>query len=255
VELSFSDYILLWISAFAGGFIDSIAGGGGIITIPVLLAVGLDPHMALGTNKLQASFGSCTASIHYARSDLVDVKQTIEGVIFTAIGAAIGTITIQQIDAAFLRQALPVLLTVIFFYMLFSPNLGKLDVHPVVHPFLFYLTAGLGIGFYDGFFGPGTGSFWTIAFVVFMGLNLKKATAHTKIMNATSNIIALVAFIFGGKVIFIAGIVMGSAQLLGATLGSHMVIRRGTKFVRIFFLCVVAITIAKLIYSTYFQAE
>jgi uncharacterized membrane protein YfcA len=252
MELTVGIYILLWGCGFVGGFVDSIAGGGGIITVPVLLALGFDPHLALGTNKLQACFGSLTASTQYIRSDLVDIRETFEGIIFTAIGAVIGTVGIQLIDAEFLRQVLPVLLTVIFFYMLFSPKLGRLDSHPVVHKFLFYMTAGLAIGFYDGFFGPGTGSFWMVAFVVFMGHNLKKATAHTKVMNATSNVVSLIAFIIGGKVMFLPGLVMGTGQLLGAWLGSHMVIRKGTKFVRVFFLCVVAITIWKLVRSTYF---
>lgn len=251
MELTLQIGFLLLGTGFVAGFVDAIAGGGGIITIPVLLAVGFDPHLALGTNKLQACFGSCTASIHYARSDLVDVRQTVSGILFTAMGALVGTVTIQLIDADFLRLVLPALLTAIFVYLLFSPTAGRLDSHPVVRPFAFYLLAGLAIGFYDGFFGPGTGSFWTMAFVVFMGHNLKKATAHTKIMNATSNLVSLAAFMIGGKVLLLPGVIMGAGQLLGATLGAHMVIRKGTKFVRIFFLCVVAITIGKLIYSTY----
>lgn len=251
--MTLAHYGLLWGAAFLAGFVDSIAGGGGIITVPALLAMGLDPHVALGTNKLQACFGSCTASLHYTRGNLVDPKQTVEGILFTAAGAAAGTIAIQMIHAPCLKLLLPVLLAGIFLYLLFSPDLGRLDSRPVVHPFLFYLAAGLGLGFYDGFFGPGTGSFWTIAFVVFMGQNLKKATAHTKIMNAASNLVSLAAFLVGGKVLFVPGLLMGTGQLLGATLGAHMVIKKGTRFVRAFFLCVVALTIAKVIYSTYFQ--
>lgn len=253
MDLTLAQYGLLWGAAFLAGFVDSIAGGGGIITIPVLLATGMDPHLALGTNKLQASFGSCTASLHYIRGSLVDPKETVEGILFTAVGAALGTLAIQMIDAPYLKLLLPVLLAGVFLYILFSPDMGRLDSRPVVHPFLFYLAAGLGLGFYDGFFGPGTGSFWTIAFVVFMGQNLKKATAHTKIMNATSNLVSLAAFLIGGKVLFLPGLLMGSGQLLGASLGSHMVIKKGTRFVRVFFLCVVAVTIAKVIHSTYFQ--
>ncbi len=255
MELTFEIYVLLCLAGAFGGFVDSIAGGGGIITVPVLMAVGISPHLALGTNKLQACFGSCTASIHYVRSELVDIKKVVAGIVFTAIGAVIGTVTIQLINADFLKQILPVLLTAIFLYLLFSPNLGKLDSHPVVHPFLFYLTAGLAIGFYDGFFGPGTGSFWMMAFVVFMGQNMSRATGHTKVMNATSNVISLIAFALGGNVLWLVGIVMGAGQLVGATLGAHMVIRKGTKFVRIFFLCVVAATIARLIYKTYINPD
>ncbi|MCF7956240.1 MAG: TSUP family transporter [Phycisphaerae bacterium] len=253
MELTFITYMLLWLTAFLAGFVDSIAGGGGIITIPVFLALGFDPHIALGTNKLQASFGSLTASVHYARSGLVDVKQTIEGVIFTAIGAAAGTYSVQLIDSSFLKHIILPMLGFVFVYMLFSPDLGAMDKKPRVKTIPFYIVAGLTIGFYDEFFGPGTGSFWAVGFIFLLGYNLKKATAHTKIMNFTSNIISLTAFIIGGNVLFIPGIIMGTGQLVGATIGSHLVIRKGTKFIRFFFLAVVAVTIAKLIYSTYIK--
>jgi uncharacterized membrane protein YfcA len=253
MDLTLTTYVLLWLTAFFAGFIDSIAGGGGIITIPVFLALGFKPHMALGTNKLQASFGSLTASIHYARSGLVDVKQTIEGVIFTAIGAVLGTYSVQLIDSAFLTHIILPMLGIVFVYMLLSPDLGHMDKKPRVKTVPFYIFAGLTIGFYDGFFGPGTGSFWAVAFIFLLGYNLKKATAHTKIMNFTSNIISLTAFIIGGNVLFIPGIIMGTGQLLGATIGSHLVIRKGTKFIRYFFLTVVAITILNLIYQTYIK--
>lgn len=253
MDLTVYQYVLLWGAAFLAGFVDSIAGGGGLITVPVLLAVGLDPHIALGTNKLQASFGSCIASVHYARGNLVDFKHIIEGVLFTALGAAAGTAAIQMVEPAFLKLLLPFFLTAIFLYMLFSPELGRLDKRPVMHPSLFYLAAGLGLGFYDGFFGPGTGSFWTIALVVFMGNNLMRATAQTKVMNATSNLVSLAAFLIGNKVLFTAGLLMGSGQLIGATIGSHLVLKRGSRFVRIFFLTIVALTIAKVIYSAYLE--
>jgi len=253
VDLTLHQYGLLWSAAVLAGFVDSIAGGGGIITVPVLLAMGLDPHIALGTNKLQACFGSSVASLHYTRGHLVNPKQTIEGILFTALGAAAGTVAIQMIQAPYLKLILPALLACIFLYMLFSPDVGRLDSRPVMHSFLFYLAAGLGLGFYDGFFGPGTGSFWAIAFVVFLGQNLKKATAHTKVMNATSNLVSLAVFLIGGKVLFLPGLLMGTGQLLGASIGSHMVIKKGTRFVRAFFLGVVALTIAKVIHSAYFQ--
>ncbi len=252
MELSWEIYLLLWAAGLLGGFVDSIAGGGGIITVPVLLAVGIPPHVVLGTNKLQASFGSVTASTHYARSELVDIRKTVPGIAFTALGALIGTFTIQQIEPEFLKLILPILLAAIFIYVLLSPQQGKHDTNPIAHPLLFYLAAGLGIGFYDGFFGPGTGNFWTIAFITLLGYNIKKATAHTKIMNAASNLVSLAAFAFSGYIMIIPGIVMGSGQLIGSSIGAHMVLKKGTGFVRIFFLFVVAVTIGRLIYKNYF---
>ncbi|HYW81524.1 MAG TPA: TSUP family transporter [Thermoguttaceae bacterium] len=251
IELSIQACALLFGAGFLAGFVDSIAGGGGIITIPALLAVGIPPHVALGTNKLQASFGSFTAALNYRRGGMVRGRDLVHGILFTAIGAFLGTTTIQAISPDRLEHAIPILLIVIFGYMLRRPKLGATHRPHRMRPLLFYLLFGLLIGFYDGFFGPGTGSFWTVAFVAWMGFDLKKATAHTKVLNFTSNIVALVFFLAGGKVFVVAGIMMGIAQVAGASLGSHLVLSRGTRFVRVFFLTVVAVTIAKLLWSTY----
>jgi len=241
----------LWSGGFLAGFVDSIAGGGGIISLPVLLSVGIPPHQALGTNKLQSSFGSFTAAVNYTRKGLVDFKAIIPGILFTAIGAGLGTIAIQLLSAMFLKHVIPLLLAAVFCYTLFSPDMGSRESAPKMTARLFYLLIGLMLGFYDGFFGPGTGSFWTLLFVVLLGLDLKKATAHTKITNFTSNFVALSVFIIAGKVLFLAGIIMGCGQMVGAYAGSRLVIRNGVRFVRVFFLTVVAITVARLFYVTY----
>lgn len=248
VDLSIYAYLLLFGAALLAGFVDSIAGGGGIVTIPALLAVGVPPHMSLGTNKLQASFGSFTAALNYRRGGLVRGRNLIQGILCTALGAALGTLAIQAIAAGTLERAIPFLLVVIFVYMLFNPKLGSQHQPQRLQPRRFYLIFGLAIGFYDGFFGPGTGSFWTLAFVLCLGLDLKQATGHTKVLNFTSNIVSLIAFLLGGNVLFRAGLLMGVGQMIGAYIGSHLVLKRGTRFVRIFFLTVVALTIAKLLW-------
>lgn len=251
-SLSLFTGLFLWGGGFLAGFVDSIAGGGGIISLPVLLSVGIPPHQALGTNKLQGSFGSLTAAVNYSRKGLVDFKTIVPGVLYTAMGAILGTVAIQMLSAGFLQQVIPLLLAGVFFYMLFSPDMGSRESRPKMNARLFYLPAGLILGFYDGFFGPGTGSFWTLLFVLLLGLDLKKATAHTKITNFTSNIVALSVFIIGGKVLFLAGIIMGCGQMVGAYAGSKLVIRNGVGFVRVFFLAVVAVTVIRLFYVTYF---
>jgi len=250
-SIASSKYILLGITGLFAGFVDSIAGGGGLITLPVLLSVGIPPHLALGTNKLQSSFGSFTAASNYTRKGLVDLKGVLPGIFFTACGAVVGTITIQHISAGFLEKFIPIMLLAVFLYFLFSPELGTVEKEAAMREMLFYGILGLLLGFYDGFFGPGTGSFWMVAFVLSLGLDLKRATAHTKIMNFTSNIVALFAFIIGNNVLFTAGFIMGFGQIFGAFIGSNLVITKGVRFVRVFFLTVVALTIVKLIYSTY----
>ena len=147
---------------------------------------------------------------------------------------------------------IPLLLIAIFIHTLCNPKLGEIHQAGRMTPPAFHALFGCAIGFYDGFFGPGTGSLWTMAFILWLGYDLRKATAHTKALNFTSNIVALAAFLIGGHVAILAGLMMGAGQMLGAYAGSHLVLKRGTRFVRIFFLSVVAITIGKLLWSTYF---
>lgn len=244
--------VILWFGGWLAGFVDSIAGGGGIISVPVLLAVGIPPHTALGTNKLQSSFGSFTATLNYARKGLVSPREMVSGISFTALGAVLGTLTIQLLPADFLRHIIPVLLLAVFVYTLLTPQLGALDGPRRMPARLFYLVFGLALGFYDGFFGPGTGSFWTVAFVLLLGLNLKHGTAHTKVTNFTSNVVSLGVFVLSGKVYYAAGLVMATGQIVGAFMGSRMVIMHEVKFVRWFFLGVVGLTILKLAWSTYY---
>jgi len=252
MEMTIITASIMAATGFLAGFVDSIAGGGGIITVPVLLSLGLPPHLALGTNKLQACFGSITSTTRYYHKGLFTFKETWLGIVFTLIGALIGTILIQLINADFLMKAIPLFLLAVFLYTLFSPKLGATDRQVNMSKLVFFPITGILLGFYDGFFGPGTGSFWTIALVILFGLNLKKATGTTKVMNFTSNIVSLIVFLIGGKVVFLAGIIMGSGQIAGAWAGSHMVIRYSTRFIRIFFLIVVAATIAKIIWSEFF---
>jgi uncharacterized protein len=245
---------LLFVTGLAAGFVDSIVGGGGLITMPVLLSIfNQDPAYALGTNKLQACFGSGSASWHYARAGTVDLKDCGRGFLLSFAGASLGAWLFQRLDPDFLRRLIPVLLVAVAVYLLLKPDVGEVDLHPRMPRWRFDVLFGLGIGFYDGFFGPGTGTFWAMAFVLGLGFNLTKATGYTKIMNFASNVASLVIFLCFGKVHFIAGLVMGLGQLLGARIGSRMVVRRGTKFIRPIFITVVLAITAKLIYDGFWK--
>jgi len=242
---------LLFATGLAAGFVDSIAGGGGLITLPVLLSLGLGPREALGTNKLQATFGSASAAAHYASARTVLLRDCFRGFLFTLFGAAVGAIAVQQLDPSLLRKAIPILLIAVAGYVLFKPRLGEQDLHPRMPKGVFELVFGLGLGFYDGFFGPGTGTFWAMACVIGLGYNLTKATGYTKVMNFASNVSSLALFLASGRVDFAIGVIMGVGQLLGARIGSRMVIRRGTRFVRPIFLAVVFALTIKLLYDAY----
>lgn len=251
MEVFYWYYPLLFIAGFIAGLVDSIAGGGGIITLPVLLSLGFPPHLALGTNKFQASFGSYTASYYYVKKDIVDLRSASLGIVYTLIGAALGTYIVQQVSSDVLKYIIPVLLIAIIIYTFYKPDIGEDDKKRRMNEHLFYLIAGLGLGFYDGFFGPGTGSFWAVAFVIALGFNLKKATGYTKVMNFTSNIVSLIVFIIGGNVIYTAGLVMGVAQIAGAKIGSGLVIKKGAHFVRPVFISIVVLTTLKIIYDRF----
>jgi uncharacterized protein len=241
-------YLLLFAAGFGAGLVDSIAGGGGIISLPVLLNFGLPPQLALGTNKFQSSFGSVAASWQYARRGLVALRDCRLGIISTLIGAWLGALAVQHVASPVLEKVIPLLLAAIVIYLIFQPQIGLHDGPARIGGPVFYVSFGLGLGFYDGFFGPGVGSFWAIAFVVLRGHNLTRATAHTKVMNATSNLVSLAMFAWAGLVHFGAGLVMAGGQVLGARLGAGLVVRRGSRFVRPAFLVMAALTILRLLW-------
>ena len=234
--------------AFAG-LIDAIAGGGGLITIPVLLGIGLPPQFALGTNKLQSTFGSASAMIHFVRAGTVDLGQALGGIFWTAVGAGVGAYTVQQIDPGFLKRCIPFLLLSILCYTLFTPKLGAEEVHPRLSRGPFFSVFGLLLGFYDGFLGPGTGSFWVLALMLGLGFDMRKGTGYTKLFNFVSNVVSLAVFLAGGHVLLGAGLTMGAGQALGARVGARLVISRGTRFVRPVFIGSVLAVTAKLFYD------
>jgi uncharacterized membrane protein YfcA len=250
---SFSILPLLFVVGLAAGWVDSIAGGGGLITVPVLLGIGLSPAQALGTNKLQAVFGSGSAAWHYGRAGLINFRGAVAGIVFTALGAGIGALAVQHIRPDFLRAVIPFLLIAIAVFFLFRPQLGDVDAHPRLASGRFHFMFGLALGFYDGFFGPGTGTFWAMAYVLLLGFNLTKATAHTKLMNFTSNAASLAMFALGGQIHVLAGLTMGVGEIVGARVGAKMVMRRGAQFIRPIFITVAIAMSARLLWQNFAQ--
>ncbi|MCX2497389.1 TSUP family transporter [Plesiomonas shigelloides] len=251
LALSWEMLLLLLAAASLAGFIDAIAGGGGLLTVPALLAAGLPPAMALGTNKLQGTAGSFSATWYFVRRGAVNLSDITFMIICTFIGSVVGTILVQMIDASILRQVLPFLILAVGGYFLFSPRVGETDRHSRISARLFALTAGAGIGFYDGFFGPGTGSFFAIAFVTLLGFNLAKATAHTKVLNFTSNVASLLFFALGGKVVWSVGLLMMVGQFIGARLGARMVLTKGQSFIRPMIVTVSLLMTCKMVYDSH----
>ena len=249
MEFSVEIIGLLFFVALVAGFIDAIAGGGGLITIPALLMTGMPPALALGTNKLQACGGSFSASLYFIRQGAVNVRAVWLLLVMTFIGATLGTILIQQVDASIVKKILPFLIFAIGVYFLLTPKLGDEDRQQRLSYVMFAFTAGFGIGFYDGFFGPGTGSFLSLACVTLLGFNLAKATAHAKVLNFTSNIASLIFFLIGGQIMWSVGLAMMVGQFIGANLGAKMVLSKGKTLIRPMVVVMSFIMTAKMAYD------
>lgn len=252
ISISYELLALLFAVALLAGFIDSIAGGGGLLTVPALLAVGIAPQAALATNKLQSCGGSFSASLYFIRRRMVNLSDIKLSILLAFAGSAFGTLLVLHIQADFLRILLPILTISVGLYFLFCPKIGEDDRKRRLSETQFSILAAMVIGFYDGFFGPGAGSLYALAYVTLAGFSLTKATAHTKVLNFTSNIAGLLFFIFSGQVIWVVGLVMLVGQVIGARIGARMVISKGKKLIRPMLIIVSTVMSIKLIWENFF---
>lgn len=224
-------YPALTATAVVSGFIDSIAGGGGLIMIPALLWAGVPPVMALGTNKLQSVFGTGVALRNYWHSGLVEWRPNRLSVSLVFLGASAGCITVQLIKPGLLDVIVPVLLVASALYTLLSPRMTDEDAHHRVTS-KGYAPVASAIGLYDGFFGPGTGTFFATSLVALRGYGLTKATALTKLFNFTSNVASVLLFALGGKMLWLLGLCMALGAMTGGWLGSRSALRFGATLIR-----------------------
>lgn len=223
---------LLILAAFIAGFVDSIAGGGGLITVPALLLAGANPIETLATNKLQGSFGSGTAMVTYARAGHIALRDQAGMAAISALAAAGGALIAHLMPAEVLRIIMPVVLIAVAIYFAVKPGLTDQDSRARISNAAFSVTFVPVIAAYDGFFGPGTGSFFMLGFVLLAGYGLLRATAHTKTLNFASNIGSLAVFAFSGATWWAIGLCMGLAQMAGASLGARLAMRIGAGLIK-----------------------
>lgn len=250
MELSFLEYLIAFIGAFLGGFIDAVIGGGGLISLPIILGLGVPPQLAVATNKLQASMGALCALFTLRKS--INFKELFVGILITAIFSILGAFCVLKIPNESMMPIILIVLISVFIYTIFKPNLGSINQIAKMPKLMFLVTFGVILGFYDGFIGPGTGSFWILAFVTLMGLNIKQASINTKLLNTTSNICSLIFFLSFYEILFKLGFIMGIGGIIGSFLGAKILLKIDTKLVRKAFIIIVFATICKLIYSNFF---
>ena len=231
-EVSMQIAVLLIAAAFLAGFVDAIAGGGGLITLPVLLLAGASPVEALATNKLQGTFGSGTAALAYARAGQVRLRAQAGMAGIAAAAGATGALLAHLVPVEVLRLIMPGVLVAVAVFFAVNPGLTDAARTERLRPAVFAVTLVPAVAAYDGFFGPGTGSFYMIGFVMLAGFGVLKATAHTKLLNFASNLGSLVVFAGSGGVWWAMGFAMALAQIGGAALGARVAVRVGARLIK-----------------------
>ena len=243
-------FLLVCPFLFLAGFVDSIAGGGGLISMPVYLLAGLPPHTAVATNKLSSTCGTALTTVRFVKNELINLKLAVPSVIAAVAGSSLGARISMSIDEKILRNLIICVLPVAAFFVLnkkmFSREGGK-TAGVTRRTVTVSMIAAFLIGIYDGLYGPGTGSFLIIAFTVFAHLSVETANAQAKAINLTTNLTALTLFLLSGKVLIPLGLAGAACNMAGNYIGSGLVMKKGGKVVRPLLLIVLAILFIKLI--------
>ena len=243
--------LFLILAGFIAAFVDSIAGGGGIISLPAFLAVGVPPYFALGTNKFASTAASFTSSLRYAQSQKVDFRLLKYLIPFTLIGAVLGAHTVLRIDQHLLYTMVLVLVLGVGIYSLFSKKIGQ-DSYFVEYkiPNITYgIVLAFTLGFYDGFFGPGTGSFLMFGLISLYHFDFIQAGGNARVLNFVSNIAALITFIIQRQVNYIIGLPVLIAMICGAALGTKMALHNGVKLVKPIFIAMSLAVAGKMLFN------
>jgi uncharacterized membrane protein YfcA len=250
VELSLTAFLIVCPLTFLAGFIDSIAGGGGLISLPAYLLAGLPMHFALGTNKLSSTMGAVTASIRYYRNRFVDIFLCIPSIAAALIGSTLGSSLSLIVNESWLQKLLLVVLPVTAFFVFKNKHFND-EVTPLPRrrTLVFSIIISLVIGTYDGFFGPGTGTFLILLYTGIVKLTPRTASGNAKFVNTASNIAALVVFLANGRTLLPLGLCAGAFNIIGSYLGSGLAIKKGSKLIRFFLLAALALLFVKVGYD------
>jgi uncharacterized protein len=253
-EINLVNVIFLCFAGFAAATVDAIAGGGGLISLPAILAAGVPPHFALGTNKFASSFGAFTSAYTFTRLGKVFVPLMKYTVPCTLVGSALGVLTALKIDQRFLQIIILVLIFATAIYTIMKKDFGSEDkfIELTRKSIIQGCIFAFGLGFYDGFFGPGTGSFLIFLFISVYGFDFTIAAGNSKVLNFVSNITSLVMFALNGKILYLVGIPMALSMIVGARVGSKIAIKNGAKVIKPIFVTIALVLTLKLLYSSLF---
>ena len=254
MEFDIVKFLILAVFCFIAAVVDAISGGGGLISLPAYFAVGFPPHMALGTNKLSAFLSTFASAFKFWKAKKINIEIVSKLFAFSLAGAAIGVKTAVSIEPKYFKPISFVTLILVFLYTLKNKNIGEVNYYKGTTPktLLIGKIMAFSLGFYDGFLGPGTGSFLIFCLIKIFKLDFSSASGNTKILNLLSNFASLVVFAFLGKLNWVYGLSIAVVMTFGAIIGSRLAILKGNKFIKPVFLVVTSILILKMSYEIFF---
>lgn len=252
MEITLTHYLIVCPLLFLAGLLDSIAGGGGLISLPAFLIAGIPPHMALGTNKMGSSMGATVSTFRFAKNGYIHLKKVIWFIAAALTGSTIGSNLTLLVSEKIIEYLMVIVLPIVAFYVLCNKKIGDDSQAGTIPPkksFTVSFIAAFVFGIYDGFYGPGTGTFLILILTGAAKYTLKEAAGTTKAINLSSNIAALVTFIINGKVLYPLGLAAGISSIIGNYIGSGLVLSNGQKIVRPFVLVVLTILFGKILFG------
>ncbi|WP_018615545.1 TSUP family transporter [Segetibacter koreensis] len=252
-----TELILLCLAAFAAGFIDAIVGGGGLVQTPAgLILLPLFPvSTVIGTLKIPAFSGTALASVQYVQKVKINWKLMSIMILLAFCSAIAGSFLLSKVNNYFMKPLLLVILVLVALYTYSKKNFGTHTEkdHSLNQQLIYSLSASIILGFYDGFIGPGAGSFLILAFITLLGFDFLKASAHAKLINLATNLGSILFFAISGRIIFAIAIPMAVCNAAGGSLGARLAIVKGNRFIRVFFLIIVIGTILRFAYDVFFK--
>lgn len=256
-EYTFISLVILAVLSFVAGFIDAVVGGGGLIQLPALLIQFPQTNLPtlFGTNKIAALSGTIIAAVQYAKKVKFNLALLLMISLFAYLASGAGAKIVSLLDVQMLKPIILVILIAIAIYTIFKKDLGAIQLKPISpkKQMIYGSFIGIVVGFYDGFFGPGTGSFLVLGFVLFLGMDFMHASAYAKIVNCITNLSALVVFIHQGNYLLNIAVLMGVSNIIGSYLGSHMAIKKGNAFIRNIFIFIVILMIIRYGYDVFIK--